>query len=439
MPALPFLLLGSGCLFTAWKLKQKIARELAEAPETGKAASGGVASKPGAGQPNAGADEDKPAPGSLQDFEKVIQVDVFTIELGYQLLTLADRKQGGDLLDRITGVRKTFARESGIIVPPISVRDNLELEANEYRFLLRNKEVARAVVMPNRFLAMNVANSPVPLQGVPAKEPVFEIDAVWITEEEKKNAEINGYTVVDASSVLITHVSETMRDRAAQILEREDTQKLIDLVKDRNPTLVNELLPDLVSVGLIQRVLQNLLSERVPVRNLTLILETIADFAPYSKNPDELSEQVRKRLGPYFVADYEIEPGTIRALTLEPKLEQALVQRVKRSQFEVGLVMDPATTQHLLTELTERTQRMNEEGVPPVLVVTAELRLAFKRFFEPSLPRLNVLSYQELPNAIEVISHGIIVAPTQLPPAMMPPPNAEAPGVTQTETTPAIV
>jgi flagellar biosynthesis protein FlhA len=202
-----------------------------------------------------------------------------------------------------------------------------------------------------------------------------------------------------------------LKSNAALILEREDTQKLIDIIKEKNATLINELLPDLASVGLIQRVLQNLLGEGVPIKNLTLILETIADFAPYTKNPDDLSEQARRRLALYFVTEYESDPGVIRAMTIDPRLESTMVSRVKRNQFEVGLMMDPQTTQHLLKGLEPRFTQMTGEGLTPVIMTTTELRLPLKRFLEPNFPRLVVLAYQEVPAQVTVQNHGILSAP----------------------------
>lgn len=228
------------------------------------------------------------------------------------------------------------------------MRDSLDLEANEYRFLLRGKVMGRAAVVANRWLAMNVTNSRVNLNGIPTTEPVFGIPAVWIGEEERKSAEINGYTVVDVVSVMITHLAEVLKQTAHLLLSRQEVQSLINRIKDANAALVSELLPDLVSLGVIQRVLQNLLREGVSVKNLTVILEAIADFASVTKNPDELSEQVRRRLGTYFVDSYECEPGKIKGVTLDPRLEQMLIGRIHRSHLEVMLAIDPQTAQFLL-------------------------------------------------------------------------------------------
>ncbi len=400
MPMLPFVMLGAACGFIAWSLrKSRAATALAAVVDLAKSSG-----KQGA----------EPAAKPGDEFKKLTEVDTFAIELGTSLLHLAEKKNGGDLLDRVTGVRKTFAREIGVIVPPIAIRDNLELEAQEYRFLLRGKELARGKILPNRWLAMNVTNSPVPLKGVATVEPVFGINATWIGDEEKRAAEIHGYTVVDPGSVLITHLSEIIRRSSHLIVGRQDVQSLVDHMKESNPTLVSELIPDLVNIGIIQRVLQNLLREGIAIKNLAVIMECIADFAAVSKNPDDLSEQVRRRLGVYFVADYESEPGVVKALTLDPRLEQMLMQKVQRNQFDVGLVIDPQSAQHLLNELTQRMTAMSEQGLAPVLITTSELRLAFRRFFEPSLTKLSVLSYQELPAQTEIQNFGIIAMPTHL-------------------------
>jgi flagellar biosynthesis protein FlhA len=224
---------------------------------------------------------------------------------------------------------------------------------------------------------------------------------------------VEGCTVVDPSSVLVTHLSDVLKRMAHLILEREGAQRLLDLIKDKNPTLVSELLPDLVNVGIIQRTLQNLLRERIPIKNLTLILETIADMAALTKNPDDLSEQTRKRLGMYFVKEYEVEPNKLLAMTFEPRLEQTLIGRVKRSQFDIGMVMDPDLTEGIIGEIEPKIQEMTEKGLTPVIVTTSELRLAFRRFMEPSYPQLVVLAYQELPSETQIEPFGAIALSEQ--------------------------
>jgi len=410
MPAVPFFLLGGIAALMAKTMK---------GPEVPGALAAAAAAK-GKGGKNAGkggtAPGAAPAAAALggDDVRKLIEVDVFAIEIGTGLLGLADLKTGGDLLARVTGVRKNLARERGIIVPPISVRDNLELSSSDYRFLIRGKPVARGQIMSGRWLAMNVAGSKVSLRGVPTREPVFRLDATWIDEAEKRTAEINGFTVVDAASVLITHLSETLKTNAHLLIGRQEVQGLIDHLKQAQPALVAELLPDLVNIGIIQRVLQNLLRENIAIVNLPLILEGIADFAALSKNPDDLVELVRRRLGMYFVPEYECRPGIVKAITLDPRFEQWLAGKVHRSPTDVGLALDPATGRHLLDELSRRTTELVQQNLTAVLVVSTEVRLPLRRFLEPSFPRLVVLAFQELPAAVEIENSGFVSLPAHL-------------------------
>jgi len=411
MPLIPFLLLAGIAGYAAKVLKEQegiFATAQAAAPAAGKAPAHGATGKAGeGGAPGIPA----AAAAGTEDVRKLIDVDVFSIEIGYGLLSLADAKVGGDLLARITGVRKSLAREKGVIVPPVSVRDNLELEANEYRFLLRGKPLVRGQLTPGRWMAMNVSGSTVRLRGVPTREPVFNLEATWIDDAEKKTAELNGFTVVDPASVMITHLSETLKSNAHLLVSRQDVQSLIDHVKTTHPALVSELLPDLVNIGIVQRVLQNLLREGVAIVNLPLILEGIADFASLSKNPDDLSELVRRRLGIYFVPEMETRPGIIKAITLDPRLEQVLTSKVHRTATDIGLSLEPVIGRHLLDEFSRRTTELAQAGNAAVLVVSADARLPLKRFFEPSFPRMVVLSFQELPASCEIENAGIVPLP----------------------------
>ena len=405
MPKVPFFLIAG--IFVAIMISLKNAEKNRLKEEALKEAE----ERANASQEQSNADKVDDGKSVPAEFEKLIETDIFALEIGYNLLSLADKSQGGDLLERVTGVRKTLARELGIVVPPIAVRDNLELESNEYRFLLHNKEIARGELMPNRWMAMNVSNSEVQLNGIPTTEPVFGIESVWVDETEKKNAEISGFSIVDSNSVLVTHLSEVLKNNAMYLIGRQDVQKLIDHVEQTNPALISELMPDLVNIGVIHRVLQNLLKENVSIRNLTLVLEAIADFANVSKNPDDLSEFVRRRLGEFFVAGYESEKGVLKGITMDPRLEQVIATKIQRTNTDYTLSLDPQLAQYLLRELALKANDMIESGLTPILVTAAEIRLPFKRFFEPSLPKLNILSYQELPAATEIQNHSIIVMP----------------------------
>ena len=246
-------------------------------------------------------------------------MDALQIELGYALVSLADRNKGGDLLDRVTGVRRTFAQEMGMIVPPIRLRDNLQLGANQYRFLLKGQPVATGELRPGLWLAMNATGSKVTLKGVPTVEPVFKLPATWVTDVERKNAEVSGFTVVDAPAVLVTHLTETVKRNCHEIITRQDVQVLLDTLKQTHPTVVSELIPAQLSVGQVQRVLQNLLAEGVSIRNLTGILEKVSDYAHLTKNPDELSEHARRALGTQIARGYQDEAGKLRVITLRPE------------------------------------------------------------------------------------------------------------------------
>lgn len=406
MPIIPFFGLAALAAFLGRSMRNPDEAETKPAVAANKAAKGAAQSGTSAEAP--------PAPAAPEDVRKLVDPDVFAIEVGYGLLPLADAKAGGDLLARVTGVRKSLARERGIIVPPVSVRDNLELEPNDYRFLLRGKTLARGTLMPGRVLAMNVSGSTIALRGVPTREPVFNLEAVWIDDTERKTAEINGYTIVDPSSVLITHLSELIKAHAHLLLGRQDVQVMVDHLKPAHGALIAELLPDLVSLGVIQRVLQNLLREQVSIVNLAMILEGIADFAPLSKNPDDISELVRRRLGLYFVPELESRPGVLKAVTLDPRLEQVLTGKVHRSATDVGLSLDPSTGRHVLEELNRRTAELVGQGAPAVVVVSTDLRLPLRRFLEPSFPRLVVLAYQELPAATEIENAGMVPLPANL-------------------------
>jgi flagellar biosynthesis protein FlhA len=289
-----------------------------------------------------------------------------------------------------------------VIVHPIRLRDNLQLAANEYRFVLKGNPMARGELMPGYWLAMNATNSKTVLKGVPTVEPVFQLPATWITEVERKNAEISGFTVVDAASVLVTHLSETVKRNCHEILSRQDVQTLLDNLKQTHPTVVNELIPALLSVGQVQRVLQNLLAEGVSIRNLASILEKVSDYAATTKNPDELSEYARRALGPQLAKPYQVDNGQLPAITLDPRLEQQIAQGVRQTPTEIGLTMEPKLARYVMDTLSKAIQQMLAAGHPPVVLCAPQIRLAFRRFFETTFTDLAVLSYNEVPSRVQI-------------------------------------
>jgi len=391
LPMFPFLVLAALTFFVARQMTQskKEAKTVSESAATDAKTAGSSTNSP-----------DK--------LESLLSVDTLQIELGYGLVSLADTRKGGDLLERVTGVRRNFAQEIGIVIPPIRLRDNLQMNANEYRFLLKGNPIAQGTVMPGYWLAMNATNSRATLKGVPTIEPVFQLPATWITDVERKNAEVGGFTVVDAASVLVTHLSETVKRNCHDILTRQDVQNLLENLKQTQPTVVNELIPALLSVGQVQRVLQNLLAEGISIRNLAGILEKVGDHASITKNPDELSEYARRALGPQLAKPFQGENGRLRAITLDPKLEQQITQGVRQNQTEVALMLEPKLARHLVDSLSRQVQQMLAAGHPPLVLCAPAIRLAFKRFFEATFAELNVLSYAEIPPRIEVQSAAII-------------------------------
>jgi flagellar biosynthesis protein FlhA len=349
-----------------------------------------------------------------EKLESLLQVDSFQIELGYGLVNLADQRKGGDLLERVTGVRRNFTQEMGMIIPPIRLRDNLQMKPNEYRFLIKGAAVAQGSIMPGYWLAMNASNSKVVLKGIPTTEPVFQLPATWITDSERKNAELGGFTVVDAASVLVTHLSETVKRSCHEILSRQDVQNLLDNLKQTHPTVVNELVPAQLTVGQVQRVLQNLLAEGISIRNLASILEKVGDYAHLTKNPDELAEHARRALGTQIVRPFQGENGGIRAITLDPRLEQQIAQGIRQSPNEVNLVLEPNLARHIIQKLSHHVQQMVAAGQQPLLLCAPQIRLAFKRFFESAFSELAVVSYAEVPSRIEVQSAGTVELPASV-------------------------
>jgi flagellar biosynthesis protein FlhA len=403
LPMMPFLVLAGITWFVLRVLKQHAPQLTATAEARGTAGAVGLKGGAAGGPGGAGA-----APAGGERLEGMLSLETLQIELGYGLVSLADQRKGGDLLERITGIRRNFAQEMGVIIPPVRLRDNLQLGANEYRFLLKGNQVAKGEILPGYWLAMNATSSKTVLKGVPTVEPVFQLPATWVTDAERKHAEVGGFTVVDAPSVLVTHLSESIKRNAHEILTRQDVQTLLDNLKQTHATVINELIPGLLSVGQIQRVLQNPLSEGVSIRNLAGILEKVSDYAATTKNPDELSEHARRALGAQLARPYQQDNGAIKAITLDPKLEQALTQGVRQSANEVALTMEPRIARHLIERLSKLIQQMISNGLPPVVLCSPQIRLGFRRFFESTFTDLAVLSYAEIPNRVEVQNAGMV-------------------------------
>jgi flagellar biosynthesis protein FlhA len=407
LPTLPFLTLAVIIGFLSYSLhKHGGISELTGAVSKPAAVTGSRSAKTSAAAATGAATSAEAR--AADPLENLLTLDTLQIELGFGLVSLADTSKGGDLLERVTGVRRNVAQEMGVLIPPIRLRDNLQLGTNEYRFLLKGNPIAQGQLMPGQWLAMNATNTKTTLKGIPTVEPVFQLPATWVSAVERKTAETAGYTVVDAASVLVTHLAETVRRRGHEILTRQDVQALLDNLKKTQPAVVNELVPALVSVGQIQHILQNLLAEGVSIRNFAGILEKVGDYAAFTKNPDELSEYARRALGPQIAKPFQTDDGHLRAITMDPKLEQQLSQSVRLASGETTLVVEPRLARHVMDSLSKFVQQMMSAGQPPVILCAPQLRLAFRRFFESTFGDLAVLSYAEVPPRVQVQNQAVI-------------------------------
>lgn len=345
-------------------------------------------------------------PKAAESVVPLLSYDPMELEIGFGLIPLVDVSQGGDLLERITLIRRHAARDLGIVVPPIRVRDNLQLRPNTYVVKIYGLEVAQAEVMVSRLLAMNPGTATQPMDGIPTTEPAFGLPALWIAEGARAEAEMNGYTVIDPTSVIATHLTELIKSHAPDLLGRQETSALLENVKSHYPVVVEELVPTLLTVGEVQRVLQNLLRERIPIRNLLLILETLADAGRVSKDIDFLTEKVRTALARHISAEYA-ENGLLSVITVDPRLESLLSEAVRRGEDAYAL-LDPSTVSRIYASLTQQIAVAQNAGLQPIVLSSPSVRVALKRLTERAAPQLVVLSYSEIAPGLRVESIGQI-------------------------------
>jgi len=337
------------------------------------------------------------------------QVDTLEIEIGYNLISLTDEKQGGDLLQRLAAVRRQCAGEMGIYVRPIRIRDNLQLNPNAYSFKLRGAEIASGELMPGHYLAMDPLGQDLQVKGIATTEPTFGLPAWWVSPEDRDRVELTGFTVVDCSTVLVTHITEVIKRYAHELLGRQEVKELIDVVKERNPVVVDELLPDLLTLGEVQKVMQNLLRERVPIRDLASILEALADGARVSRDTDYLTEHARQSLARTICRQYIGAGAKISVLTLHPRLEQTIVDSIEQTQLGSYPVLEPGLARRILDKLKESIEKLTIIGLPPVVLCSARARLPFRRLLERYLPNVAVLSLNEIAPSIEIEAIGTVM------------------------------
>lgn len=389
MPKVPLLMAAAGAGLIAYFLSQNGKNAVAEA----------AAAK---------AVQEAQRPAVPESMTELIGVDPLSLEIGYGLIPLADPKQNGDLLDRITFLRKQAAMDLGVLVPAVRVRDNVQLGANDYVIKLRGIEISRGESFPTQFLAMNSGGATEKLNGIPTVEPAFGLPAIWIPETMKMFAEVAGYTVVDPTTVIITHLTETVRRYAAELITRQETQQLIDAAKDEAPAVVGELIPELMGIGDVQKVLQNLLRERVSIKDIVAILEALADYAGATKDTDILTEYVRQRLAMAICRNYVGPENSITAFALHPAVEQTIMDNLRQTELGARLVLEPGLVQELLKAFRVQVERLSERGLIPVAICSPRIRLHVRRLVEQNFPMLAVISYAEIPPDINVETNGMV-------------------------------
>jgi flagellar biosynthesis protein FlhA len=338
----------------------------------------------------------------------LLHVDPMELEIGYSLIPMVDISQGGDLLDRVVMIRRQCALELGLVVPTIRIRDNIQLKPNVYVIKIRGIEVARGELLLDHYLAMDAGNVSEWVPGVETVEPAFGLPALWIQDTYREQAELSGYTVVDPVSVLATHLTEVIKLHAFEIIGRQETQTLVDSLKQTHASLVDEVTPGLLAIGDVQKVLSNLLRERISIRNLVTILETLADYATFTKDTDILAEYVRHALARQISRQYVPPNNILTCVTVAPQLENTIANSLQRTDQGTYVSLDPQTVQSITTSLTGELPKITNMGFQPIVLTSPNVRPYFKKLTERSIPDLIVLSYAELEPKVEVQALGMV-------------------------------
>ena len=343
-----------------------------------------------------------------ENVSSLLQVDAIELEFGYGIIPLADVNQGGDLLDRVVMIRRQIALELGCVVPMIRLRDNIQLNPNQYLIKIKGVPVSEGEILFDHYMAMNPGYVEEEISGIPTFEPSYHLPAIWITESQRERAESLGYTVVDPPSIIATHLMEIIRSHLDELLTRQDVHNLIENVKEANETLVSELVPKLLNVGEIQKVLQNLLAEGISIRDLVTIFETLADYAPTTHDTDVLTEYVRQSLKRAISNQYFNNNETTSVVTLDPNVEQIIMDSVKQTEQGAYLALDPDYTNRLMTSLREETDKLEELGRTPIIITSPIVRMYLKKLTQEQFRNLHVLSYNEIDSDVELQSVGMV-------------------------------
>lgn len=392
LPMLPMMSIGLGVAAVAWTTNRKNnATQQAQNEE----------------QAQAQKTDEGPPP-----VEKLLSVDTMELEIGYGLVKLVDANQGGDLLDRIGMLRRQLAVELGLVVPPVRIRDNMQLQPSDYNIKIRGNTVASGIVHPGKFLAMDSGVANGQLDGQKTVEPAFGLNAWWIEPEQKQHAETLNYTVVDASSVLATHITEVVKSHAEELLTREETNNLLEQAKEHSPKLVEEVIPDQIKPGELQKVLQNLLKEQVAIRDMETILETLSDWASRTKDLDVLTEYVRNALrrsicNRYAIVDNETNTSRLHCVTLDPAIEDTINGYIERGAAGTTMTLPPTVANRITSAVIQELQKLITAGHHPLVLASPQVRAQVRDLLEPHLPAVAVMGYNEVSKGVEVESLGL--------------------------------
>ncbi len=345
-----------------------------------------------------------------ENVNSLLQVDPIELEFGYGIIPLADVNQGGDLLDRVVMIRRQIALELGTVVPIIRLRDNIQLNPNQYIIKIKGIQVSEGEILFDHYMAMNPGYVEEEITGIPTFEPSFHLPAIWITEGQRERAESLGYTVVDPPSIIATHLTEIIRHHIAELLTRQDVQNLVNNLKETNPSLVDELIPKLLGLGEVQKVLQNLLKEGISIRDLLTIFETLADYAPSTRDTDILTEYVRQSLKRAISNKFFPPNETTSVVTLDPKIEQEIMASVKQTENGAYLTLDPERTKAIIKSVETEIAKLENLGKNPIIITSPIVRMYFKRLTEDYVKDLIVVSYNEVENNVELQSVGMVTA-----------------------------
>ncbi|HWH95656.1 MAG TPA: flagellar biosynthesis protein FlhA [Baekduia sp.] len=394
LPKIPFLVIG-GLFFFAGRVLAKNAKAAAADQANAAAAAAAL----------------PVAPASPRDqVQEALSLDPLELCIGFGLVPLVDGSAGGSLLQRVSAVRRQIAAEVGTIIPSVRIHDEIGLQSHEYSVKVRGTEVARGQIMAGHQLALDPGDAFGNLDGIPTTDPAYGMAAVWITDAQRAEAEALGYTVVDAESVVVTHLTETIRRHTSDLLTRQDVRTLLDSLKEHNQAVVEEVVPDLLSVGELQRVLQALLHEGVSIRDLGAIVEAAGDRARVTRDPDLLAEYARQALGRTIVSPYLDAERTLRAITLDPQLEQEVSDSIAQTPDGEYLAMDPSRAQALVHQLSNHVEQAVTRGRRPVLICSSRVRRHLRRLCEQALPQLSVCAYNEIAPGIGVETIGVVTA-----------------------------